>query len=1050
MPYRLGIDLGINSLGWCALKLGEDGRPNGVLDMGVRLFTDGRDPKTGTSLAADRRIARQMRRRRDRYLKRRARLMDLLVRHGLMPAGVADRKAIETLDPYALRAKGLHERLEPHELGRALFHLNQRRGFRSSRKTDKGGDDQERGKIDLGVRRLKEALAETGSWTIGEYLHQRHVRREAVRVRPVGKGAKAEYPFYPLRVLVEEEFDRLWTEQAKYHPALLTDAAKTGIRRAIFHQRPLKPVDPGRCTVDPSDERAPWGLPLAQRFRILKELNNLRIVARDQSERSLTKEERDRLYSKLRSREKLTFEQMRRELKLDSGFTFNLESDKRTFLKGDAVGRVLADKTRFGKDWWSFDDAKQDAIAEVILAAEDEDALAAIARAEWGLNDDQASAVARTSLPDGYCRLGRRALAKIVPIMLEQGLDEYHAAKEAGYEPSDFRGDGTADTLPYYGVPLERHMIGASGRSEDEDEKRYGRFPNPTVHIGLNQLRVLVNALIATYGKPHEIVIELARDLKLNRKQKEEIERRIKEDTDRNEKLRAELTELGQKINRENLQRLKLYHELKPQDRVCIYTGERISAEMLFGPEVAIDHILPFKDTLDDSLANKVLCLRRANHDKGKRSPYEAFHAHPGYKWDEILLRAEALPPNKRRRFSADALGGSGEFIARALNDTAYVAKIAKEYLGQICPSDRVWAIPGKLTSLLRGRWALNGILSDSNLKNRADHRHHAIDAFVVGCTDRGLLKRMSDAAAAARLDRALEDLPAPWEGFDRDDFRERVRAIVVSLRPDHGRQARLHEETAYGLVASPEAEGGATVVYRKPFADLNENEIERIRDPLLRGRIKAHLESARQGKESLSKTELAAALAAFAAEDPQFSGIRHVRLLKREDPTTLIRLRNAHGAAYKALMPGENYCLDVYEQPDGSWYVVPVTVYEANQPAAISAKLNRLRAERKIHPTARKVMRIHKGDYLKLEHDGVERVMRVVRLEPANGRLRAADHNESGELQKRHDDKDDSFRWAFIAFSQLRKRGARRVWVDPLGRVRDPGPPPSHTTAVE
>lgn len=58
-PYRLGIDLGVNSLGWCAVRLNGHGEPDGVLDIGVRLFTDGRDPKTGTSLAADRRVARK-------------------------------------------------------------------------------------------------------------------------------------------------------------------------------------------------------------------------------------------------------------------------------------------------------------------------------------------------------------------------------------------------------------------------------------------------------------------------------------------------------------------------------------------------------------------------------------------------------------------------------------------------------------------------------------------------------------------------------------------------------------------------------------------------------------------------------------------------------------------------------------------------------------------------------------------------------------------------------------------------------------------------------
>lgn len=1069
--YRLGLDLGVNSLGWCALALDDKGEPCDVLVMGVRLFTDGRDPKTGTSLAADRRIARQMRRRRDRYLKRRSRLLELLVAHGLMPADEGERKRLEARDPYALRAKGLDEKLEPYSLGRALFHLNQRRGFKSSRKTDKGGDEKERGKIDIGARKLKEALAESGLRTLGEYLAKRHAARTATRVRPVGKGAKAEYPFYPLRALVEDEFERLWAAQAAHHLALLTQEAKAAIKDAIFHQRPLRAVDPGLCTLDPSDERAPWALPLAQRFRMLQEINHLEIIGRDLKGWKLTLAQRDKIYAKLRSKKELTFEQMRRLLDLDSSVTFNLESARRQGLKGDGVGRLLEDKTRFGKAWWTRGDAEQDAIAEAIIGAEDEEALAVRLESEWGLHAEQARATARVGLPDGYCRLGRKALAKVVKELMsgfteavdpatgeifQAPLTYAQAVERAGYHHSDFRGDGSAPALDYYGKPLERHMIGASGAPDAMEEKRYGRFPNPTVHIGLNELRKVVNAIIATHGKPAEVAIELARDLKLSREERKRVDERINADTERNVELRKELESLGQKVNRDNLQRLKLYHELPPQQRCCVYTGKPLSVGMLFSDAVAIDHILPFKATLDDSLANKVLCLRQANHDKGKRTPYEAFHAHGGYDWKDILLRAEILPKNKRWRFAEDALqrfAENADFIARHLTDTAYVAKIAKEYLGQICPSDRVWASPGKLTALLRGKWGLNGILSDSNLKNRADHRHHAIDAFVVGCTSRSLLKRMSDAAAAARLDRELEDLPEPWDGFDRDAFRETVRAIVVSLRPDHGRQGRLHEETAYGLIADPTKEEGATVVYRKAFADLNENEIARIRDADLRTHVTAHVDAARAAKGGkLSPVEISEALAAFAAAEGKYHGIRHVRLRKTEDPATLIRIADRQGRPYKALMPGENWCIDIYEQPDETWVGVPVTVFEANQPAAMNAALNRLRRERLLHPTARKVMSIQKGDYLKLEpkENEPEAIMRVVRLEPSANRIRLAEHKEAGNLGDRHADEDDYFRWVFVSLNLLKRRKARSVTIDPLGRVRDPGPPKPRAAAAE
>ena len=121
LKYRLGLDLGANSLGWCAYKLDEHDEIDKVIRLGVRTFSDGRDPKSLASLAADRRVARQMRRRRDRVLKRRHRLIQGLIRFGLMPSDESERKALQDFDPYALRAKGLTQALSLHELGRALW-----------------------------------------------------------------------------------------------------------------------------------------------------------------------------------------------------------------------------------------------------------------------------------------------------------------------------------------------------------------------------------------------------------------------------------------------------------------------------------------------------------------------------------------------------------------------------------------------------------------------------------------------------------------------------------------------------------------------------------------------------------------------------------------------------------------------------------------------------------------------------------------------------------------------------------------------------------------
>src|SRR5690606_3312201 len=187
------FDIGTNSIGWAVLELDRLHDPVRIVDAGVRIFADGREPKSGTSLAEGRRLARGMSRRRDRYKRRRKAVLRALAEYGLMPDDPAARKALvaETndrapeavaTDVYALRARALDEILPLIHIGRALFHLNQRRGFKSNRKTD--SRDNEQGKIAAGISRLRDAIAREGARTLGEYLHRRRLAGKGVRVRP--------------------------------------------------------------------------------------------------------------------------------------------------------------------------------------------------------------------------------------------------------------------------------------------------------------------------------------------------------------------------------------------------------------------------------------------------------------------------------------------------------------------------------------------------------------------------------------------------------------------------------------------------------------------------------------------------------------------------------------------------------------------------------------------------------------------------------------------------------------------------------------------------
>ena len=340
----LGLDIGTNSIGWCLIE--QDGDGGRIIDTGVRIFSDGRDPKSGASLAVDRRVARSMRRRRDRYIGRREAFLKALKRLRLMPVDATEAKLLADRDPYELRARALDERLEPSETGRALFHLNQRRGFKSNRKAERRSKDAEDGKIATAAKALDEKMRETGARTLGEFLHKRLQAGDHARVR-MGSGNQG-YDFYPERRHVEAEFDAIWSAQAKHHPALLSKEARETLHRILFFQRPLKEPEVGVCTFITGERRLPKAHPLFQERRLYEEVNQLEITTPGEPARKLTRDERDKLILKLRTTKSASFESLARLLKLEPGQSFNKASATRTHLAGDEVYATLADKKRFG------------------------------------------------------------------------------------------------------------------------------------------------------------------------------------------------------------------------------------------------------------------------------------------------------------------------------------------------------------------------------------------------------------------------------------------------------------------------------------------------------------------------------------------------------------------------------------------------------------------------------------------------------------------------------------------------------------------------------
>ena len=410
--FILGLDLGANSVGWALLKAAPVGKEkqlkiNGIERAGVRVFDAGveGDIESGRdeSRGVERRNARGIRRRLDRNSRRLTHLFHLLQSSGLLPKGevpaipatsgkawenssqrqkIRDAQAqernkiIAELDkkllikyakddpqapkklPYLLRAKSLGQKIDPYELGRALYHLGQRRGFLSNRKANSKKDDDDSGKVKQGILDLEAKMEEANSRTLGEYFSKLDPEQERIRSR------------WTSRQMYEQEFEAIWNAQGKYHSAILTEDFKKKIYKSIFFQRPLKIQKflVGNCPYETDKQgkprkRAPWALLAAQRFRMLQQVNNSYIISPEGEVLDFTPEQRATLFDLLEKKDEITFKSAKKPLGLTKEFQFNFEKDG----KGEFWGNSTTVELReiFGEERWNnFSESDKNKIVE--------------------------------------------------------------------------------------------------------------------------------------------------------------------------------------------------------------------------------------------------------------------------------------------------------------------------------------------------------------------------------------------------------------------------------------------------------------------------------------------------------------------------------------------------------------------------------------------------------------------------------------------------------------------------------------------------------------
>lgn len=822
MKTILGLDLGSTSIGWALIR--EHNNNKQIISLGSRIIpyegTEGKDFQKGTgeSRNALRTKARTARKGYDRYQLRRKYLSDILVKANMYPD--ESLKKLPKIDLWALRDKAVNSQITLKELGRLLLWLNQKRGYKSSRSdTNLGKKDTE---YVVSVKSRHERIKELNQ-TIGQYFYSKLSNNPFYRVKD---------NIFPREAYIEE-FDAICLTQKQFYPEVLNDKFISKVRNEIiYYQRPLKSQkglvsicdfegfwkigkDNKEYFVGP--KVAPKSSPIYQLSKIWENVNNIKLSTRTGQNIEITLEQKRAIFKHLDNNEKLTVSDLLKILglhksecyvnkQLQKGIIGNItkfaikecfdnsseyenllslnldviETEKKGYLIDKITGEVLNEKSiryvnanvenePFYKLW------------HTIYSIQDIQECSNTLQLKFGINPDTANKLANIDFNKyGFGNKSVKVIRKILPYLMD--------------------GDNYSDAMSYAGYNHSNSL------TKDENQERKlqnllkpiskNSLRQPIVEKILNQMVNVINALIEKYSekdaggnivkyfKFDEIRVELARELKQSKEERNEADRKMSQRQRENENISKRLAEYGLRATRNNIIKWRLYEEIDNQDKklnaICVYCGQPISfTEAIKGNEVDIEHIIPKSKLFDDSQSNKTLAHRKCNKDKNDRTSYDFMKSKPTEVFEAYVERVNSLYNNfiinkaKRDKLLMTEDKIPDNFIDRQLRESQYIARKSREILQTICYN--VWATSGTVTAELRHLWGWDDVTMNlqfakykdvgltetvewesehgknkhqkeviSGWSKRDDHRHHAIDALTIACTKQGYIQRFN------------------------------------------------------------------------------------------------------------------------------------------------------------------------------------------------------------------------------------------------------------------------------------------------------------------
>ncbi|MDL1913003.1 MAG: type II CRISPR RNA-guided endonuclease Cas9 [Bergeyella sp.] len=875
-----GIDLGVSSIGWAVIGVNESGHPTEIIALGSRILSISTDEKDefqkgkSISVNAGRTAKRTTRKLYDRYQLRRAALSALLKSLGMFPGNGLFACSPEEL--WSLRSKAISEKISWEELGRVLYHINQKRGYNHAKGDEESPENKSKEKDYVAKINNRYKEITSLNMSVGQFFYQKIKESE---IPPADEDKKPGYTYrikdqvFPRKAYVEE-FDKIMQTQKKYYPEMLTDEIIRKIRNEIiFYQRPLKSCkhlvslcefekreylnkEGGKVFDGP--KVAPKSSPLFQVCKLWESVNNLVLKNREGKTLEITLDQRRALFDHLDNHEKLTLNDLNNILGINKkdgwwggkaiGKGLQGNTTKITLKKAFKHPENFQDLFRFDLKITDSDVADEDTgeilpvvspefekeplyrLWHLVYSIKDEKELKEALQKKFGITDEETldNLYKIDFTKSGYGNKSSKVIRKILPF-LQQGKMYSEACNEAGFRHSESLTKQENQ---------ERELL------EKLDPIKKNDLRQPVVEKILNQMNNLVNAMLAEYGRPDAIRVELARELKQSKEERKSTTKNINDNEKNNKEIQKKIEEeYGLRSTRNRVQKYKMWEE---SDHKCFYCGKIINVtDFLQGMDVEKEHIIPKSLLFDDSFANTVCACRTCNQEKGNRTAYDYLRSKSEKEFNDYLDRVEdyykekRISKTKRERLLAsyeDYLerkkqGKETEedknlwenFINRQLKETQFISKKAKEILTSVCRN--VYTTTGRVTDFVKHLWGWDTVLHDINLERyrsigetevtendktkqksekikgwskREDHRHHAVDALAIACTTQSIVQRLNNLSGSRdqkftsfahqgdehkEKQRSLEEWVKERRPFSTKEVRDKVEEICVSYK---------------------------------------------------------------------------------------------------------------------------------------------------------------------------------------------------------------------------------------------------------------------------